>query len=304
MKNLLSFAFLLIPIFIWSQNTNHFANSNSKWNVATSYPNANEDNPTFVETRTSIYGFEGDTTINEQVWLRMFSTTDDTFSSELNFESFILASEQFVLSMKYNGLVDTLYRFDLNVGDSSLFHFQEETFYLYVSQIDSILIQDQYFKTFKFSEPTGFNDFSFVNELWIEGIGSKHGPLFPFNAKRFATELPDSSLLTCSHINDEQYWDHPNYSDCMVNIILGIKDQEQLTGLKVYPNPFENRINIELDKSQNLAIEILNIHGELMISKTSNSINTTIDLEAIPTGIYFISLQSKDSKVVKKILKN
>lgn len=303
MKNILSFTLLVIPMFIWSQNTNHFVNSNSKWNVAHSYAHANEENPSFVETRTTIYGFDGDTTINDQVWLRMFRTTDDTFSSELNFESFVYASDDYVLTLKYGEEIDTLYRFNLNLGDSSLFHFQVDTQYLYVTHIDSLLINDQYFKTFKFSEPTGPNAFTVVDELWIEGIGSKHGPLFPTNAKRFATEIPDSTLLTCSFTNDEQFWNHPDYSDCIVNIILGIEEQEQLEGLKVYPNPFENTLNIELNKSQNLNIEVLNMQGDVLISKTSNQLNTRINLEKIPTGIYFLSIQTEQAKSIRKVLK-
>jgi hypothetical protein len=41
-----------------------------------------------------------------------------------------------------------------------------------------------------------------MDEIWIEGIGSIHGPLSPHNPRKFSEEIPDSLMLTCTCVNN------------------------------------------------------------------------------------------------------
>ncbi len=64
------------------------------------------------------------------------------------------------------------------------------------------------YNVYHFDEPLWLeNFFSYLNEMWIEGIGSIHGPLFPHKKpRRFSNEVPmtgDSLILTCSYANGQ-----------------------------------------------------------------------------------------------------
>lgn len=79
---------------------------------------------------------------------------------------------------------------------------------------------------------------------------------------------------------------------------LGI-DEYSLSDLKIYPNPTNNIVNVQynfpIDK-----IEIFNTLGSL-VKVVYNS--NTVDLNAIRTGIYFISIHSNNNLTTKRIIK-
>jgi hypothetical protein len=66
MKATSIFLTLVLPTLLWGQMINHFDNSDSKWNVARTYPDANQQNPNFVATTTTVFGCNGDTLINNE----------------------------------------------------------------------------------------------------------------------------------------------------------------------------------------------------------------------------------------------
>lgn len=71
----------------------------------------------------------------------------------------------------------------------------------------------------------------------------------------------------------------------------------------IYPNPASDEINIKLgDDVESMIVEIYNIIGEKVISKTVNSSYTKIDISKLETGVYLISiLKSDETKLNKKV---
>lgn len=118
MKLLFQLLFLFISLSAIAQPINQFANSDSKWYVARSYPNANMENPSFVETLTTIFGFVGDTLIENDSWFRMFSATDEAFQENLAFEDYIYATDSAVLYRNSQDILNTRYDFRFSSGDS------------------------------------------------------------------------------------------------------------------------------------------------------------------------------------------
>ena len=76
MKIKILLTILTFPMLLFGQVTSHFNNLDSKWNVAKTYQNANMQNPNFVATTTTVYGFQGDTLINSDLWFKLYSTSD------------------------------------------------------------------------------------------------------------------------------------------------------------------------------------------------------------------------------------
>lgn len=302
MKTVIIFFTILLPTLLWGQITNHFNHLDSKWNVAKTFPAANQQNPNFVATTTTVFGFQGDTLINNEQWFKLYSTNDSLFQNNLVYRGLTRTENDLVLYLDTLNQLDTLYDFNMNLGDSVLFNlYGVYPEWLQVINIDSIQLNGEFYKRIKFAEPS-MHAFDWLNEEWIEGIGSIHGPLFPTFPVMFSEEIPDSMLLTCSYSDNQQIWQHPFYSSCYVNIILGIERQDVLS-FKIYPNPFSDRINLENSRTENLNLTILNSLGQVVRQMKITTNNETIDLSELNDGIYLLRISDQKSKMTTKIIK-
>jgi len=302
MKTTIIFSILLLPSILWGQVVNHFDNLDSKWNVAKTYPAANQQNPNFVSTTTTVYGFQGDTLINSEQWLKLYSTSDSTFQNNFLYRGLIREENSKVFYLDTLNQLYTLYDFSLNVSDSVLFDlYGMYPEWLEVVNVDSIQINGDYYRRLKFAEPT-MNAFDELNEIWIDGIGSIHGPLFPNFPINFSQEMPDSMLVTCTFSNNQQVWQHLSYPSCYVNIVLSV-DQLELFNFKIYPNPFTDRIHIENIDLQQYELTILNSLGQTVKYTQVSNDNIIIDLSELKVGIYFLRIESGDNAKVMKMIK-
>lgn len=303
MKTTIVFSILMLPSILLGQVINHFDNLDSKWNVAKTYPAANQQNPNFVATTTTVYGFQGDTLINSEQWFKLYSTNDSLFQSNLIYRGLIKAENDKVFYLDTLNQLDTLYDFSLNVGDSVLFDlYGMYPEWLQVINVDSIQIDGVYYRRLKFEEPT-LQAFDELNEIWIESIGSIHGPLFPNFPEKFSQEIPDSMLVTCTFSNNQQVWQHQSYPNCYVNIVLSV-NQLELFDFKIYPNPFTDIIHIGNNGLQQFGLIVLNSLGQTVKRIQVNNNNQTIDLSDLNAGIYLLRIESEDNikkiKIIKK----
>ncbi len=304
MKTKAFYLFLFIPTLLFGQKTNHFDNLDSKWNVAKTYPAANQQNPNFVATTTSIYGYQGDTLINNEQWFKLYSTNDSSFQQNFVYQGLTRSANNRILYLDENYKLDTLYDFNLNIGDSVLFNLNGmHPEKIPVTAIDSIQLNGEYYKRVKFAEPI-LNAFDELNEVWIEGIGSIHGPLFPNFPVKFSQEMPDSMLLTCTYSHNQQFWQNSSYSSCYTNIVLGTETPE-VWNFKIYPNPFSDRITLENDRKENFDLAIINSLGQVVRKMKICSIYETIDLSDLNYGIYLLRINDNEiTKTIKLIKKH
>lgn len=302
MKPTIIFSILLLPSLLWGQVINHFDNLDSKWNVAKTYPDANQQNPSFVATTTTVYGFQGDTLINSEQWFKLYSTRDSTFQNDLLYRGLLRAENRKVFYRDTLNQLATLYDFSLNVGDSVLFDlYGLYPEWLQVIHVDSVQINGDYYKRLKFDEPS-ISAFDRLDEEWIEGIGSKHGPLLPAFPVKFSEEMPDSMLLTCTYSENQQIWQHPSYQSCYVNIALGV-DQLKFFDFNVFPNPFVDKIHIENTGLQPYKLTVLNSLGQTIRQTEVNSESTVIDVANLKVGIYFLKIDNGLHPITMEIIK-
>lgn len=304
-----TFLILLLAISIKSfgQNSINFVDSNVTWNVAETFPNGNIQNPNFVATVTKVYGLEGDTLVGSVLWTKIFSTSDSVSFSNLTFSGKLREENNIVFFMDTTNNIDTLYNFNLQIGDSVAYNFGFGNNYLFVTNIDSFIIAGVYNKRFYFSEPTGMTAFTILHEIWFEGIGSIHGPLFPVKPTVFSTEIPDSLFLTCYKINDSIIWNNPNYNDCYINIVLSSNDfQEKNRNIFTYPNPVSNKLIIELplDFKESFVISVFNIEGNLIKKQISNNNGQLIiDTKSLNRDIYILQVENGSIAYRTKFIK-
>lgn len=303
MKNKFLLLLYFLPTLLVGQAINHFQHPDSKWNVAKTYPHADPQHPNFAETKTTVYGIKGDTLINTKSWLKLYSSSDSMFGKDFVYKGLVRSENNKVMYMNTSNKLDTIYDFNLKVGDSASYNFEvtgREK--IPVIAIDTIVLNGKKYKRFKFGEPKVTSLFT-LRETWIEGIGSIHGPLFPTNAIKFSGEIPDSLILTCTKSDNQQIWKHPSYKNCYVNIVLGMGDIKA-GNFKLYPNPFTDQIVIENDKSEMLEVSIINGLGQIVKMLKMNTRKEILDLSDINPGVYVIIIQNEKNKFSTKLVKN
>ena len=96
-------------------------------------------------------------------------------------------------------------------------------------------------------------------------------------------------------------WTHTNVLTTAPNI--EIQDKLVIDDLPTfYPNPAKDFIMIENLKSEKAKIEIINLQGQSIISKTINSDNQKIDIQNIESGIYFLRISGNDTYSSHKVV--
>ena len=287
----------MISIKCFGQSPLYFVDSTATWNVAKSYPHGDIQNPNFVETVTKVYGFDGDILISGNLCNKIYSTSDSDFFLNKTFLGYLREENGYVIFIDTSSTVDTIYNFNLHVGDSVLYNFYgTSSQYIYISTIDSISINGNYYKVFHFTEPN-FPPLC-LKELWIEGIGSIHVPLFPANPTLFETEMPDSMYLTCYKKNDSIIWSNTHYNDCYINIVLSINDsQKPIKDILIFPNPVSNELTIDLPKNtdSNYIISIFDLTGKIIFRQNYQSnAKTIINTSDLTNSYYLIQIKSLD----------
>lgn len=78
-------------------------------------------------------------------------------------------------------------------------------------------------------------------------------------------------------------------------------EEEKNKVLRVSPNPVENQLIIERTSENELPLIITDVNGKVLLSQSSNSLITQIDVSHFQSGIYFISsLTGSQQKFIKK----
>jgi hypothetical protein len=89
-----------------------------------------------------------------------------------------------------------------------------------------------------------------------------------------------------------------------VNKCVGINEFNK-AGLeaKVYPNPVGNTLTVELNNGSNKVIEITDMSGRLILSRSGNGEAMDLDVTRLANGVYYVKLRSDDMTEVFKIVK-
>lgn len=304
----LVFLLLLISTHCLGQVSITFVDTLAGWQVARTYPNGNAQHPDFIETTTKIYGFKGDTLMGSALWTKMFFTRDSAWSSSSTIikAGYVRRENNVVLYADTLFHTDTLYNFNLQVGDSVNYDFGYKTSFIKISSIDSLNIGGYFYKRFFFTEPGGPNAFTSLKEIWIEGIGSIHGPLFPVKPVEFSTEIPDSMNVTCYKVEDTVLWYNSNYNECYINIVLSVNEPQE-PGDKIYilPNPVTSELKVITPQNipDVFVLSIINPEGVKVFNQKYRGHEISVDVRMLKDGVYLLRLESGSFKCISKFIK-
>ena len=237
----------------------------------------------------------GDTVIGPNNYLRLWESQEDPPVS-WNLRGF--AREDAAHHVYFRDLWEhegLVYRFDVNTGDTftiaNPFHYMPFT--VEVVNVDNVYIEpeNEYRKRITL-EPTDYA--LYIQEVWIEGIGSLAG----INCSGFhAIPLTGANFSAlCMWQNGDIIYSNPQWDDCfeIVSINEPGHHERQLT---IYPLPLTDQSVIEFagNNSQNLSLQVHDAHGRLVRSLKFNSLNKVLlERDQFNNGMYVVTLLEDD----------
>ncbi len=86
---------------------------------------------------------------------------------------------------------------------------------------------------------------------------------------------------------------------------IGIDElKSATTNFKIYPNPANSMLNVKLEMiNEATSIEITNALGQRVFSTNTLTQNVTISINNLLSGMYYLSVKTKDKTVTKKFIK-
>ncbi len=87
------------------------------------------------------------------------------------------------------------------------------------------------------------------------------------------------------------------------SLISSIKEVVSIGGFKLYPNPTQNEVTIELDNNQPATIAVYSMVGKLMYSVKTEDALQRIATDAWPEGLYVIQIEQNGERFVQKLMK-
>ncbi len=112
------------------------------------------------------------------------------------------------------------------------------------------------------------------------------------------------NLVTDSGVTEDGFY----FDDLAFNVIqeenLSVVDSNELSNsYTAFPNPTHDNVEIT-SRTANYTATVLNILGQEISSKSTNTGNLTIDLSTYTNGIYFVKLQEAANTSILKIIKH
>ena len=186
-----------------------------------------------------------------------------------------------------------MYDFNLQIGDSVLlFDYGDYAEYMKVTAIreDYLLFEPR--TTYMLNYDFGMSpDYCYDDglDVWMEGIGSERGVVFKYEGLMGSDEL-----LLCYHEDYDLIYGNGNCNQSN----LSVEDDENEAENIAYPNPTSGLLNITMKDLLNA--ELFNAMGQRVLQ----SHETILDLNHLPSGIYFLKLiNSRGEAVMQTVVK-
>ena len=118
------------------------------------------------------------------------------------------------------------------------------------------------------------------------------------------------NLADGTHIRNKAaiYFDYnaPVITNTTLNTIskyVGIKEVNNSSDIKIYPNPAKDILTIETNLNKEQRLEIINLIGQTVYSTIINNTKALINTSAFANGVYILKLYNDKETVVRKFVK-
>jgi hypothetical protein len=300
-ERLTAFVGTLLAVSASGQTIKAFNDSTSIWYVADTYPNGNINNPSFIETSTLEYSIGSDTLIIGNSWHELlFLDHRDSTTSVLGH---VRQDGDHGLFRSVGNSIDTLYDYAAQVGDSVVSTGGGYYPTLHVVKVDTVQLMGVFHRRIAF-DTIWVTLESYYTDIWIEGIGSIHGPVARLVPSMLETDrlgFQDSTRLACYENSDGSVFSHSGYGACINNDLLtGVGELEGSEAglLRIYPNPSTSKVLVPMV----MGGEYVTVHDMKGIQVHEQVLKpsgvSTVELGSLPAGIYAIHVHGSDGRVL------
>ncbi len=179
-----------------------------------------------------------------------------------------------------------------------------------INQADTglVMIVDFYVETTNVVQGTSvhFTNLTLVNPayttsyLWqFEGVSGSATTIVNSPNRTFNTQGTFPVTLTATNSNGET-----DSKTITINVASNSVDEIDNSNISIFPNPANNELFIAIKGNNytNTFVSIMNMTGQIIYSQTTSSNdNVGIDISAIPSGIYFIKVETEKGTYSKKL---
>jgi hypothetical protein len=86
--------------------------------------------------------------------------------------------------------------------------------------------------------------------------------------------------------------------------VAGNESFEVNSKIKMYPNPSSNFVTIEVTSLTNAKLQVLDVTGKVLMNESLNNTTNSVNVQQLPTGLYFFKVTSNEGTATSKIIKN
>jgi len=83
---------------------------------------------------------------------------------------------------------------------------------------------------------------------------------------------------------------------------VGVNEVENNLGLRVFPNPSNEVINISINKEVSASLTLLDVSGKVVKTQALNGISTSINTASLNSGVYFVTIKDGTSVSTQKVV--
>lgn len=315
----LPFGFILgffLSIFciekVQSQVVN-FLTDSSRWVYITS--ESTEPNMQFITNTTEQFEIQGDTILNNIGYKKLYNkkiietvvfpgtgTQYSIFSydSALQFIRFDSSRNEVFLKAD-TGMIDyLLYSYNQTLGDTLVGIYSVSEYI--IDSIEPVTIFGIQTSKIYISSPPPWNYLNDEN-FQINGIGSSNGLLIFHPVEIVVSGGVFMTRLVCFQQGDSVFYGF-NQIDCpVINFPNSIGESEKNSSVLIYPNPFQDRLNIYLGNlSEHGQIIIYNALGEKVYFGEFEGNIVTVNSN-LTAGVYFIQIISPHLNYRQRIIR-
>lgn len=120
---------------------------------------------------------------------------------------------------------------------------------------------------------------------------------------------PDSAMIAFSASGTSPVAGSYLYIDeiAFYGSVQGVKDHPHTSGIKIYPTPAKNTLNLDFNSMtlKSFSIQVFDITGKLLKKDefSSERSSVSVDISGLPNGFYYLKLLSSGKTFVKSFIK-
>ncbi len=94
-------------------------------------------------------------------------------------------------------------------------------------------------------------------------------------------------------------------SNIKTNRMIGLKPDNIINEFLMFPNPANEQVQIKIPANKNgSTIEVYNTLGQKVLGKTTQALETSVDVTLLQAGTYFVKVKNENGSSTKKLIKN